>query len=68
MGRLWHTLILAKWDPLFFWLPFESYIYKQRSEYYDAFQSCRKTNDSQLFIELLLEIIKTTLLELKNSQ
>lgn len=26
MGRLWHTLLLSKWNPVFAWLPVESII------------------------------------------
>ena len=27
MGRLWHTLLLSQWNPLFAWLPVESIIH-----------------------------------------
>jgi len=36
MGRLWHTLLLSKWNPLFAWLPVESMIHDRQHEYYEA--------------------------------
>ena len=27
VGRLWHTLLLSKWNPAFAWLPVESIIH-----------------------------------------
>lgn len=36
IGRLWHTLLLSKWNPLFAWLPIESIIHDHQAEYYAA--------------------------------
>ena len=36
MGRLWQTLILTRWNPLFAWIPVESLIHARQSEYYAA--------------------------------
>ena len=36
IGRLWHTLLLSKWHPIFAWLPIESMIYAHQQEYYNA--------------------------------
>lgn len=36
VGRLWHTLLLSKWNPAFAWLPVESMIYANQQEYYNA--------------------------------
>ena len=38
IGRLWHTLLLSKWNPVFAWLPVESIIHDHQQEYYDAQQ------------------------------
>jgi len=57
MGRLWHTLILAKWNELFQWIPIESNINKRRPEYYEALQNARKDNDSAVFIEYCLSVV-----------
>jgi Fic family protein len=60
MGRLWQTLILAKWNPLFAWIPMESVIYERRPEYYDALQVAQKSNDSGVFIEFTLAALLET--------
>ena len=36
VGRLWHTLLLSKWNPVFAWLPVESIIHDHQQGYYDA--------------------------------
>ena len=38
MGRLWQSLILARWNPLFADIPVESLIFEHQSEYYQALQ------------------------------
>lgn len=60
-GRLWHTLILSKWDPLFAWLPIESLIYERKSEYYQALSSSDNEGKSTKFIEFMMTVIKDTL-------
>ncbi|MDR1534920.1 MAG: Fic family protein [Planctomycetota bacterium] len=63
MGRLWQTLLLAKWNEIFAWIPMETVLYENRSRYYRAIEGARKANDSGVFIEFtlsaLLEVIKT---------
>jgi len=54
MGRLWQTLLLAKWNALFAWIPMESILYKNRPQYYKAIEDARKANDSGVFIEFTL--------------
>ena len=57
MGRLWQTLILAKWKEVFAWIPMESLVFEKRSQYYDALQSAQRKNDSGVFIEFILSAI-----------
>jgi Fic family protein len=57
MGRLWQTLILAKWNEVFAWIPMESLVYEKRPQYYDALQNAQKLNDSGEFIEFALSAI-----------
>jgi Fic family protein len=57
MGRLWQTLILAKWNAIFAWIPMESAIYQNRPRYYQAIEDSRKANDSGAFIEFTLKAI-----------
>ena len=54
MGRLWQTLLLAKWNAIFAWIPMESLVYEKRQDYYKALQIAQKTNDSSGFIEFTL--------------
>ena len=62
-GRLWHTLILSKWNAVFAWLPVESMIYRFQEEYYKAINACNVKCDSTEFIEFMLAIIKLVLTE-----
>ncbi|GHU79969.1 hypothetical protein AGMMS49992_32530 [Clostridia bacterium] len=61
MGRLWQTLVLAKWNPIFASIPMEAVIYQQRPQYYQAIQYARKDNDSALFIEFTLSAVLDSL-------
>ena len=61
IGRLWHTLLLSKWNSLFAWLPVESMIYKRQQGYYDAINTCNNAGTSTVFIEFMLETIKLAL-------
>lgn len=54
MGRLWQTLLLAKWKSIFAWIPMESVLYQNRPQYYQAIEDARKANDSGVFIEFTL--------------
>jgi Fic family protein len=61
MGRLWQTLILTQWNPLFANLPVESMVHEHQSEYYQAINLSTKKTDSAPFIEFMLKMILTTL-------
>lgn len=63
MGRLWHTLLLTTWNPLFAWLPVESIIHNRQQEYYDAINESNNAGESTVFIEFMLSAIKTALAE-----
>ena len=45
MARLWHTALLAKWKPVFAFVPVESQIEKFQEEYYRAISECRKAGN-----------------------
>ena len=60
-GRLWHTLILSKWEPLFAWLPIESLIYERQSEYYKALSASDNEGKSTKVIEFMLAVIRDVL-------
>ena len=61
MGRLWHSLLLTRWDPLFAWLPVESVIHERQQEYYDAINASDNAGESTVFIEFMLSAIKAAL-------
>ncbi len=63
IGRLWHTLLLTQWKPLFAWLPVESIIHDRQSEYYDAINRSNYDGESTAFIMFMLSAIKEALLE-----
>ncbi len=63
VGRLWHTLLLSKWNPAFAWLPVESIIHDQQQEYYDAINTSNDTGESTVFIEFMLSAIKASLID-----
>lgn len=60
-GRLWHTLLLTRWNPVFQWVPVESVIRERQSEYYAAIHSSNTAADSQAFVQFMLEVILTAL-------
>ncbi len=59
IGRLWHTLLLSKWNPVFAWLPVESIIHENQAEYYRAINISNESGDSTAFIEFMLSVIET---------
>ncbi len=67
VGRLWHTLLLSKWNPAFAWLPVESIIHDRQQEYYAAINASNDAGESTLFIEFMLSAIKALLIEAINT-
>ncbi len=57
MGRLWQTLILARWKPLFAYVPVESLVYSRQGAYYKAIQQSTAEGASTPFIVYMLEAI-----------
>ncbi|MBM6717572.1 Fic family protein [Gemmiger formicilis] len=66
VGRLWHTLLLSKWNPVFAWLPVESIIHDRQQEYYDAINASNDAGESTPFIGFMLSAIKASLIEAIN--
>ncbi|MDY0162172.1 Fic family protein [Desulfobotulus sp.] len=60
MGRLWQSLILARWNPLFADIPVESLIFEHQAEYYQAIQESTQKTDSAPFIAFMLRMILDT--------
>ena len=55
LGRLWQTLILTRWNPLFAWIPVESLIHARQSDYHAAIRESSAKGESTPFITYMLE-------------
>ena len=62
MGRLWQTLILTRWKPLFAGVPVESLIHARQGEYYDAIRESSARGESTPFIAYMLDTILAAIL------
>ena len=60
-GRLWQTLILSQWHPLFLALPLESVIKDHQQQYYQVLEDADQQADSTPFIHFMLSVIAQTL-------
>ncbi len=63
VGRLWHTLLLSKWNPAFAWLPVESMIHDRQEEYYEAINAANDVGESTVFIAFMLSTIQASLMD-----
>ena len=63
-GRLWHTLILAKWQEFYLWIPIETIIHERQQEYYNALNASNNAGESTIFVAFMLELIRDLLREL----
>jgi Fic family protein len=57
MGRLWQTLILRQWKPIFEWLPVETVIHDRQDDYYRVLAEADNLADATPFIEFMLEAL-----------
>lgn len=67
MGRLWQTLILSRWNPIFANIPVESLIYQNQKAYYEVLQAITDRTDSASFIEFILQMILDAILISNNT-
>jgi Fic family protein len=68
MGRLWQSLILQKWQPIFAWLPIETLVHENQEEYYRVLQLADNAGESTVFVEFLLRMIRDALKEMSKTQ
>lgn len=61
IGRLWQTLILSRWKPLFALVPVESLIRDQQVGYYAALNESNRVGASTPFIAFMLRVIHDAL-------
>lgn len=57
MARLWQTILLTEWNPVFQYIPLESQIETFQDGYYNAIASCNANGNSNDFIEFMLDRI-----------
>ncbi|WP_083235008.1 Fic family protein [Candidatus Marithrix sp. Canyon 246] len=67
MGRLWQTLILNNWKPLFQTIPVESVIRDYQQDYYHALQQSGNDGESTVFIEFMLQVILESIQQVTES-
>ena len=63
MGRLWQTLILSQWKPELAYLPVETVIRNQQTEYYAALSAADKASDATGFVEYMLKALLSAMQE-----
>ncbi len=61
MGRLWQSLILGRWNPVFEHLPVENMVYSNQQAYYDAIAASTEAGQCGPFIDFMLGEIAQTL-------
>lgn len=67
-GRLWQSLILWQWQPLFAWLPVESLIHERQNDYYEALNEANSQGESTVFVRFMLSVIRDALGEIRENQ
>ena len=67
LGRLWHTLILAKWQKFFLWIPIETIIHERQDDYYKALNASNAVSESTIFVQFMLLLIRDLLKELSHN-
>ncbi|MEG0493975.1 MAG: Fic family protein [Clostridia bacterium] len=68
MGRMWNTLLLYHWKPIFAWIPVEAVIRDQQDAYYNALGQADRLANATPFVEFLLQAILDTLHEIERDQ
>jgi len=58
MGRLWQTLILSRWHPLFAHVPLESSVHAHQTDYYAALNHSTRLTDCAPFIVFMLSMLR----------
>ncbi|PLX20460.1 Fic family protein [Candidatus Parcubacteria bacterium] len=66
IGRLWQSVILSSFNPIFSLLPTESIVRDHQEEYYKAIENSTELGESTPFIEFMLEMILQSMQKVKN--
>ncbi|MDA3780980.1 MAG: Fic family protein [Bacteroidales bacterium] len=68
IGRLWQTMILKEYAPVFEFLPIETLVKERQQDYYNALGKSDSQGSSTSFIEFMLDIIHIALEDLLTTQ
>jgi Fic family protein len=61
IGRLWQTVILKSFKEFFIYIPIESMVRDNQTQYYQALEEAGSLGESTPFVEFMLEIISKSL-------
>ena len=63
IGRLWQTLILSQWNPIFAWMPIETLVHHNQALYYKALADSHagEAVDCHPFIDFMIDAIANSL-------
>ncbi|MDR1415128.1 MAG: Fic family protein, partial [Odoribacteraceae bacterium] len=64
LGRLWQTLVLARWNEILAWTPVEIHLYHHRLQYNHLLAGAREESDPTDFVDFILEMITDSLYDL----
>lgn len=67
MGRMWQTLLLMQWNPVFAWVPVETIVKEHQQAYYRAIAVSDKRGESSEFIGFMLRCLRDALDEMRQA-
>lgn len=68
MGRLWQTMILKEYSPVFEFLPIETIVKDRQQDYYNVLGKSDNQGSSTIFIEFMLNVLNDALEDLLRIQ
>ncbi len=67
VGRVWQTLLLMQWKPIFAWIPVETIVKEHQHDYYAAIAQSDHEATSTPFITFMLQCLKQALNDMAES-
>jgi len=67
MGRMWQTLLLMRWKPIFAWIPVETIVKEHQQDYYAAIAQSDSEANSTAFITFMLRCLNQAIKEMAKS-
>ena len=65
MGRVWQTLLLMRWQPIFAWIPVETIVKEHQQDYYKAIAKSDREGESTTFVAFMLRCLRIALQEMQ---